>query len=334
MKLKVGVIFGGMSTEHDISIQSGIWVIENLSKEQYEIFPVYIDTEGIWYSYVDQEHKIEIQNVFTYLKNIDVVFPILHGKYGEDGAIQGMLDLLKVPYVGCGILASAISMDKVYTKIVMEKAKIKQAKYVFIKKEHQHYIFIDEKWNETKSNLNNICKMIQEKLTFPMFIKPSNSGSSIGIHKAKSEEELKKYIEDASRFDDKIIIEENIIGKEVECAILGNEASCVGEIISNDEFYSYDAKYKNHSKIVIPATISKDLSEKIKKTAIKAFKAVSGRGLARIDFFVNEKDIYMNEINTLPGFTNISMYAKLWQAEGISFAELLDKLIQLSYRRQ
>ena len=281
------------------------------------------------------ENKKQIENVFTYLKQMDLIFPILHGLYGEDGTIQGLLELLKVPYVGCGVLASSVGMDKVYTKIIFDKANIKQAKYVYIRGYNDKYIYVDDSFNEKILDLKEILNVVIEKIKFPMFVKPSNSGSSVGISKVNSKEELEKAIIEASKFDRKILIEEGIDGREVECAVLGNEnviSSCVGEIKSSDEFYSYDAKYKSkESKTLIPAKISAEKSEEIRKLAVKAFKAIDGKGLSRVDFFIeNESEtVYINELNTLPGFTNISMYPKLFEQVGINYSDLLDKLINL-----
>ena len=348
-KLKLGVIFGGMSTEHEVSITSGTSVIKNLDKNKYEIYPIYIDKEGNWYEYTKKiedievleigteiEEKEQIINVIEYLQECDVIFPVLHGFYGEDGTIQGFLELLKKPYVGCGVLSSSVGMDKVYTKIVFEKAGLEQAKYVYVRKYKDNYIYVDSQFNEKVMNLDEVAEIVQQKLEYPMFIKPSNSGSSVGINKAKNKEELEKNIEFAAQFDNKILIEEGIVGQEVECAVLGNEeviASCVGEIRAADEFYSYDAKYKNEaSKTDIPADLPEEVAEKIRKQAIKAFKAIDGKGLSRVDFFVEKdtKKVYINEINTLPGFTNISMYPKLFEASGVSYKELLSKLIDLA----
>lgn len=339
---KIGVIFGGMSTENEVSIKSAKSVLKNLDKGLYEIYPIYIDKEGKWWkcSYNEKNGQIknneEIENVFKYLKEIDVAFPVLHGLYGEDGTIQGLFELLKIPYVGCHVLASSVGMDKAYTKIIFERAGLKQAKYKYIKTYKEKYIYINEDFEEEIMNIEEIARKIEKEIKFPMFIKPSNSGSSVGINKANNNEELKKYIKEASKFDEKILVEEGINGKEVECAVLGNKdviASCIGEIKSADEFYSYDAKYNNQeSKTNIPADISKEISDKIKKQAVKAFKAIDGRGLSRVDFFV-EKDtneIYINEINTLPGFTNISMYPKLFEKSGINYKELLNRLIELA----
>lgn len=337
-KLKLGVIYGGMSTENKVSCVSGTSVIKNLNKEKYDITPIYIDEKGNWFEIknLDKNEKIEIDNVMKFLKKFDVVFPVLHGLYGEDGTIQGIFELLKIPYVGCGVLASSVGMDKVYTKVIFDKAEINQTKYVYIRKYEDKYIYIDNNFNEKVLGLKDIEKIVIEKLKYPMFIKPSNSGSSVGISKANNQEELENAIIEASKFDKKILIEEGIDGREVECAVLGNEeikSSCVGEIKAADEFYSYDAKYKNQeSKTLIPANISEEKSKEIQKLAIKAFKAIDGKGLSRVDFFI-EKDtekVYINEINTLPGFTSISMYPKLFEQVGVGYTELLDKLIDLA----
>ena len=327
--IKLGIIYGGVSTEHDISVMSAKSVIENLDKEKYEIHEIYINKYGKWYEVIDDE-KEEIYNLIWTLKKLDVVFPVLHGLGGEDGTIQGMLEMLQVPYVGCKVLASSVGMDKVYTKIIFEKAGIPEAPYVYIKKKDNGYIIVNENFEEEEFKVESITK----KLNYPMFVKPSNSGSSVGVKKATNNEELKMAIENASQYDNKILIEQGINAREVECAILdGTEvrASTVGEIMSAEEFYSFDAKYNiPESKTIIPADISKEQIEQIQKLAIRAFKAIDGRGLARADFFI-EKDtnkIYINEINTMPGFTKISMYPKLFEAVGITYTELLDKLIE------
>lgn len=348
-KEKIAVVFGGMSTEHDVSIVSGTSVLKNLNKEKYDIFPIYIDREGNWFKYTKPVNQIEVLNVgdkieeldkieepMEYLKNIDVVFPVLHGLYGEDGTIQGMLELLNKKYVGCKVLASSVCMDKVYAKVIFDKAKINQAKYIYIRKAGERYIYINNEFNEEIHSLEEIADIVSEKIGFPVFIKPSNSGSSVGINKSHNIEELKEHIKYASQFDKKILIEENICGREVECAVLGNEevkASCVGEILPAEEFYTFDAKYKNaESRVVIPADLLEGISNEIRSTAIKAFKAVDGKGLSRVDFFVENgtNRIIINEINTLPGFTQISMYPKLWEEAGIEYSDLLDELIKLA----
>lgn len=345
-KLKVGVIFGGMSTEHDVSIVSGTSVSKNLDRSKYEIYPIYINKEGKWFDHIDLEKNYEvgddvngaseIENITEYLQKFDVVFPVLHGLYGEDGTIQGMLELLKIPYVGCRVLGSSIAMDKVYTKIIFDKANINQADYVYIRKNKDMYIYVDKEFNEEECNLNDVCKLIEKRIKYPLFIKPSNSGSSVGINKANNYEELKEYIEYASKYDNKILIEENIVGREIECSVLGNEdvkASCLGEITPAENFYTFDAKYNNaESKLTIPAKLNNDLTNRVRETAIKAFKAIDGKGFSRVDFFVNEEEnkIYINEINTIPGFTKISMYPKLWAESGLEYSKLLDELIKLA----
>ena len=344
-KLKVGVIFGGMSTEHDVSISSGTSIIKNLSKEKYEILPIYISEDGSWYKYTKNIEEIEalhvgdkitelekIENEFEYLKSLDVAFPVLHGLYGEDGTIQGLLELLKVKYVGCKVLGSSICMDKVYAKIIFEKAQIPQANYVYVKADKDQYIYVNENFEEKELDLKNIAEITEQKLGFPVFVKPSNSGSSVGIKKANNIEELEDAIKYASNYDTKILIEEEIIGREIECAVLGNtdvKATCVGEILPSEDFYTFDAKYNNaQSRVVIPAEVEQQKQDEIKELAIKAFKAVDGKGLSRVDFFIRKSDnkVYINEINTLPGFTQISMYPKLWEQCGIEYSKLLDEL--------
>ena len=344
-KIKLGVIFGGMSTENEVSCVSGISVIKHLNHDKYEINPIYIDKTGEWFKIkIDEiekegkelENREKISNIVEYIKTMEVIFPVLHGLYGEDGTIQGFLELLKIPYVGCGVLASSVGMDKAYTKVIFDKANINQTKYVYIRKYNEKYIYVDDEFDEKILEIDEILKIVISKLKFPMFIKPSNSGSSVGINKAHNLEELKFAIEEAAKYDNKILIEEGIFGREVECAVLGNEdviSSCVGEIKSADEFYTYDAKYNNQeSKTIIPADISKEKSEEIQRLAIKAFKAVDGKGLSRVDFFVENETqkVYINEINTLPGFTSISMYPKLFAQVGINYSKLLDKLIELA----
>ena len=347
-KLKVAIIFGGMSTEHDVSIISGINVILNMNEDKYEKYCIYIDKDGIWYEYDykndnnvykvgdDIKNITKIDNYLEKLKNVDVVFPVLHGKHGEDGSIQGICEFIKKPYVGCGILASSVGMDKVYSKVVFEKAGINQTKSVYIKSFNDNFIYVDEKFNEQICNMDEVIQIAENKLKYPVFVKPSNSGSSVGIKKAINKNELSEAIKNAAKYDVKILIEEGIVGKEVECAVLGNEevlASTVGQIVPAEEFYSFDAKYNNQESYTkIPADISDDLQEEIKKLAVKAFKAIDGKGLSRVDFFVedNTNKIYLNEINTLPGFTSISMYPSLMKSVGIEYDELIDKVINLA----
>ena len=348
MKIKIGLIFGGMSTENEVSVMSANSIFQNFDKTKYEVYPIYISKKGDWYRYLAQEY-IEIDenlrstekigNIIEYLQELDVLFPVLHGLYGEDGTIQGLFELLKKPYVGCGVLASSIGMDKAYTKIIFDRANIAQAPYIYLKKCKDGYTYVDKEFNEKKMQVEKAVDIIEKEIGFPAFVKPSNSGSSVGINKAKTREELKEAIQYAGKFDNKILVEKGIQGKEVECAVLGNEdvkASCVGEIKSADEFYSYDAKYQNEdSRTIIPAEIDEETSNEIRKLAVKAFKAIDGKGLSRVDFFVEDKTnkVYINEINTLPGFTKISMYPKLFEAVGIPYSTLLDKLIETVWDR-
>ena len=333
--IKLGVIFGGMSTENEVSVKSATSVMNNLDRSKYEIFPIYIDKDGEWFEYNNKP----IENIIDYLKKMDVVFPVLHGLYGEDGTIQGMLELIKVPYVGCGIIASSTGMDKTYTKIIFEKAKINQAKHIYIKDyDGDKVTLVESDLEEKKISLEEAIKLVNENLIFPLFIKPSRSGSSVGVNKAENNEELKNAILEAFKYDSKVLIEQGIKGKEVECAVLGNsrigvEASRVGEILSAEDFYTFDAKYENqNSKTVIPASITDEQQETIREYAKKAFKALDGNGLSRVDFFVEEGTgkVYLNEINTMPGFTNISMYPKLMEDFGYSYSSLLDRLIEIA----
>ena len=346
-KKRLGVIFGGTSTEHEVSIVSGTSVIKNLNKEKYEIYPIYIDKAGEWFEFEpdNKTYKVgeeivgtkKIENIWNYLKTMDMLFPVLHGLQGEDGTIQGMFELLKIPYVGTRVLGSSICMDKVYSKIIFEKAKLNQAKYVYIRKFEDKYIYVNEDFSEEILNIQETVNKIMEKIDFPMFIKPSNSGSSVGIRKAKNKDELINAITEASKFDKKILIEENINGREIECAVLGNEevkASVLGEILPAEAFYSFSAKYQNSdSKTVEAPDLPEELTKKVRELAVKAYKAADCQGLSRVDFFVDDKEnkIYINEINTLPGFTEISMYPKLWEKSGLTYTELLDKLIELAY---
>ena len=327
-KLKVGVIYGGLSTEHEISIKSGKSIIDNLNKEKYDICEIYIDKKGDFY-----ENGNKIDNICNYLKKIDVIFPALHGKYGEDGSIQGLLEVINVPYVGCSIMSSSIGIDKVYSKIIFEKAGLNISKYIYLKKYQDKYIYIDN-FNEKEITSKELTTLVEDYLSFPVFIKPSRSGSSVGVNKA-NKEDLIKYLDYAFRFDNKVLIEEYIQGRELECAVIGNNtvvASPIGEILPSEEFYTYEAKYTSNSKTIIPNNIPKEITNEIKKSSIKAFKALDAKGLSRVDFFLQDKTnkIYINEINTMPGFTEISMYPKLIMNLGITYSKLLDRLIELA----
>ena len=311
-KLKMAVLYGGKSAEHDVSIESAKNVMAAMDKKKYKILPIEIDRQG-------KRHAILAEE----MKNADVIFPVLHGSYGEDGAMQGLCKLLDKPFVGCGVLGSAIGMDKEATKRLLRDAGIPVAKFIT---SYKHSMIID--WGKIKRELGT-----------PVFIKPANSGSSVGISKAKNEKQFREAIKLAFVHDNKVLIEEYIKGREIECAVLGNDdpiASTLGEVIPKHEFYSYEAKYidPNGAVLEIPAKIPKALADKFQKLAIKTFKALYCEGMARVDFFLKENgDILVNEINTIPGFTKISMYPKLWEANGIPYSGLIDKLIEFAIDR-
>ncbi|RXY99828.1 D-alanine--D-alanine ligase [Fictibacillus sp. S7] len=350
-KKKVGLIFGGKSAEHEVSLQSVKNVLEAIDQDQYEVTLIGIDKEGRWHLNnasqfllnADDAKLIELNktnhgiavvpgesenqlislNTTKSLSQLDVVFPILHGTLGEDGSIQGMLRMANIPFVGSNILGSAVCMDKDIAKRLLKDAGLKVAK------SHTY----------TRATKNKISfDAVVEDLGLPLFIKPSNQGSSVGVSKVQSQEEFTRAVEEAFQFDHKILIEEGINGREIECSVLGNEeplASVPGEIVSNGEFYSYEAKYidENGAVLEIPAKLSEPLTAKIQETAIQAFQALNCEGFARVDFFVNEQDIIINEVNTIPGFTKISMYPKLWEISGIPYSQLIDKLIALAIER-
>lgn len=350
--IKLGIIFGGKSTEHNVSVVSATSIIYNLDKKKYDIYPVYIDKDGNYYKYLKKIDEIEILkmddkivelepiiNIFEYLKDIDIVFPVLHGLYGEDGTIQGMLELMNKKYVGCKVLSSSLCMDKAYTKVLFRSCDIEQAKSMYITKYKEKYIYIDNNFNRTTLTKEELKLLVEEYLKYPVFIKPSNSGSSIGVNKASNDIELEEYLNQAFLYDSKVLIEETIIGREVECAILGNDdltISNIGEVKSAEDFYTYDSKYKNKkSNTLIPTDIDLNISNKIKEIAKKAYYACDCKGLARVDFFIenNTNRIILNEINTMPGFTEISMYPKLMEEINYSYSKLLDKLISLGLDR-
>ncbi len=351
MKKKICVLFGGESTEYEVSLRSAYSVIENLDKDLYDIITVGIRKDGKWFLYDGSYDKIPTDNWYndslspvsimhggkesallvlessgTYKKlPFDVAFPVLHGKNGEDGTIQGLFEITGIKYVGVGVIASSVGMDKTFTKIIFKDAGIPQANWITVAKHELHDL--DKKIAEAEM-----------KLSYPMFIKPANAGSSIGIGKAKNQDELKECIAEAFKFDRKILIEEFLTGHEVECAVLGNrgsiKASCVGEIVASQEFYTYDAKYSadSTSELYIPAKLEDEYAQMVREFAIKAFEALDGKGLSRVDFFVDEekKKVCINEINTLPGFTSISMYPKLFEASGIPYKKLLSELISIA----
>lgn len=349
-KIKVGIIFGGKSAEHEVSLQSAKNVIEAIDKDKYELVLIGIDKKGKWLLVDSSKFLLNsgnpkliklnneigqnvalvpqsdgrIVNLDTHEsdKSIDVVFPILHGPFGEDGTIQGLLKLANIPFIGASVLGSAVGMDKDVMKRLLRDAKIPIGKFLTCKEKDV------PTYEETVKNLG-----------LPFFVKPANMGSSVGVNKISEEKDFDKAIREAFKYDRKILIEENIKGREIECSVLGNDdpiASVPGEVISNHDFYSYEAKYidEHGAALEIPAKLSDEIITNVQALAIKTFKTLCCEGLGRVDFFLRENgDLLVNEINTIPGFTSISMYPKLWEASGISYNELIDRLIQLALER-
>ena len=340
MKKKIAILFGGQSTEHEVSRESGASVLRNIDQTKYDIYPIGITKEGLWFEYTgnidniengkwekDEYYKIPDGQNLLFNKEVDVVFPVLHGLFGEDGTIQGMCKLSNIPCVGPGVMASAICMDKIYTKYLLEKFNVKQADYVVINA------------YEYAVNKDLLIEKIEEKLGYCVFIKPSNGGSSVGISKAHNKSELISGVEEALKYDRKILVEKAINAREIEVAVLGNDspkASVPGEVIPAKEFYDYEAKYKSEaSKLLIPAALSEVKLHSIKEEAIRIYQILDCAGMARVDFLVDKEteDVYLNEVNTLPGFTKISMYPKMWQAAGKTYIKLIDELIELAIDR-
>ncbi len=345
------LLFGGQSSEHEVSCVSVVTVAKQIDTSEFQMHLVGITKEGQWL-YIDQIEDIEsgawkqsgkgavlspdatkkellvFDGQNTEHIQIDVAFPVLHGLYGEDGTVQGLFELAKIPYVGCGVLASAVSMDKVYTKIIVDRLGIAQAQYVDIR-------------SRELADMDAVVARVESKLAYPVFVKPSNAGSSQGVSKAENRQELSDSLKLAAMHDSKILVEETIVGRELECAVLGNdsvEASGVGEILAAEEaaFYDYEAKYHNaDSKTVIGPDLPEGKTEEIRRAAKEIFMAVDGKGLARVDFFLEHgtNRVIFNELNTLPGFTSISMYPMLWEAEGIDKKTLVARLISMAHNR-
>jgi D-alanine-D-alanine ligase len=384
-KIRVGILFGGRSGEHEISLLSAASVFNAIDKEKYEVVPIGITKEGRWVTAADAERllhgKFEDQKhlragdpdatpgaavlargeavvvppephrhgsmtpfetdasshamtrrASDRAIDVDVIFPVLHGTFGEDGTIQGLLELADMPYVGAGVLGSAAGMDKDIMKALFRAAGLPIVK---------HITFLRSDW---EANPKKVEKLVESKVKYPVFVKPANLGSSVGISKAHDRKELGPAIEEAAKFDRKIVIEQGVGGRkakarEIECSVLGNDkpqASLPGEIVPSTEFYDYNAKYLDEgSQLIIPAKLSKSETKEVQRLAIGAFKAVDCAGLARVDFLMEPKSrkIYLNEINTMPGFTAISMYPKLWAASGVSYRDLIGRLIQLGIER-
>ena len=349
-KLSVCILFGGMSPEHQVSLRSAESVLNNIDKEKYNIFPVGITKEGDWILFGGKDYAmlpagtwmdhpdnrraaispIRGQGLLCFegdcvvRERIDVVFPVLHGENGEDGAMQGLLKLAGIPYVGPHVAASAVAMDKTLTKLVVDHAGVTQAAWYLVRR------------GDLSSHAENILDRLEERFSYPMFVKPAGTGSSVGVSKAADRDALLKALENAAAFDEKVLVEEFIHGREVEVAVMGNAnpvASICGEIDSGADFYDYDAKYvTDTSTAYIPARISEDVAETVREAAVKVYSAIGCQGLSRVDFFVTYEDnrVVFNEINTLPGFTSISMYPKLFAASGIPYTQLIDELLLLA----
>ena len=381
-KLRVGILFGGRSGEHEVSLLSAASVLNAIDKNKYEVVPIGITKEGRWLTAGDAELLLRGQGqTQSHLRagdpeatpgaavlatgqavvvppepqrpggslaafqtealtrrasdraiNVDIIFPVLHGTFGEDGTIQGVFELADIPYVGAGVLGSSAGMDKDVMKKLFAAAGLPIVKHVTV---------LRPQWEKEPKK---VIKEIESKLKYPVFVKPANLGSSVGISKARNRKELPAAMDEAARYDRKIVIEQGVGGskhkaRELECSVLGNndpQASIVGEIVPATEFYDYNAKYVDAgSQLVIPAKLSKKLAKSVQEMAIKAFQAVDCSGLARVDFLMDPKSekLFLNEINTMPGFTSISMYPKLWAASGLGYSDLIDRLIQLAFER-
>jgi D-alanine-D-alanine ligase len=358
-KIRIGLIFGGRSGEHEVSLASAESVMANLDRDKYELVPIGITREGSWLlgtepriltaaeQSASHDEGLEETTAVTLTGDprlrrlipvengeelgnrgiLDVIFPVLHGTYGEDGALQGLLEMANVPYVGCGVLGSALGMDKEKMKLVFQVVGLPVVDYLVYRR------------NQWERSPEVILDAVEQRLHFPCFVKPVNLGSSVGINKAHDRIELEHAMNIAAEYDRKIIIERGINCREVECGVLGNDepiASVVGEVLSSNEFYDYRAKYiDGKSQVVIPADIPQATAEEVRRQAVQAFLALDLSGLARVDFFIEKETgkVYINEVNTLPGFTTISMYPKLWEASGLPYAQLMDRLIELAIER-
>jgi D-alanine-D-alanine ligase len=361
-KKRVGVVFGGRSGEHEVSLRSAGAVIENLDREKYDIVPIAISKQGRWLStgessrmlpgssarLIAKRHRqladgaveiagdpsrrglVSLEDSHAKLQKLDVILPILHGTYGEDGTIQGVFEMAGIPYVGCGVLASSCGMDKVVMKTLFREAGLPICKHVWFLRSH---------WER---NPETQIRRIQKEIGFPCFVKPANLGSSVGISRADNKPSLRESIALAARFDRKIIVEEGLDAREIECGVLGNDeplASLPGEYVVKTKaaaFLDYKEKYSKTGNVefVVPASISKSLTTRIQKMAAQAFLAIDGAGLARVDFFLrrDNNELLINEVNTLPGLTDVSGYPQMWEASGVGFSELLDRLIALSFQ--
>jgi D-alanine-D-alanine ligase len=360
-KIRVGVLFGGQSGEHEVSLVSARAVMDGLDRAKYDVVPIGITKQGRWIAGGDalpaleamadpkllpvssQQPVVRSQQLsgealdtsemtlptgdWRLHAGIDVVFPVLHGPMGEDGTIQGLMELVGVPYVGCGVLASAVGMDKAMMKAAFAAAGLPQVPWLLIRRA------------EWRAGAARAIEQIESQLRYPVFVKPANMGSSVGITRATDRATLAQGLDEAASYDRRIVVEQGISAREIEVSVLGNEqpdASVPGEIVPSNEWYDYEAKYLGgESKILIPAPIPDALAEQVRRMAVAAFKAIDGAGLARVDFLLDRESqaLYLNEANTMPGFTPVSMYAKMWQASGLTYGALLDRLIELAIER-
>ncbi|MGC5328558.1 D-alanine--D-alanine ligase [Brevibacillus sp. SYSU BS000544] len=348
-KIRLGIIYGGKSSEHEVSLRTALSIMQAVDPDKYEITPVYVQLDGNWVKgekiagQLEAVEKLRLTEstatenlpattqsaapVLALGQEIDVVFPVIHGPNGEDGTIQGLLELADIPYVGAGVMASAVGMDKWMMKNVFAQYGLPQVKFVGVLR------------SQLDNDIASVISRIEAEIGYPCFIKPANMGSSVGISKAKDRESLQEALLVAAKFDRRIVVEAFVKVRELEIGVLGNEelqTSVVGEVIAAKEFYDYEAKYKGAgTELQIPAIISQELEEEIVSTAKLAYQALDGSGLSRVDFFYDEENqkLYINEINTMPGFTPFSMYPMLFQAAGISYRELIDKLVQLAIVR-
>ena len=350
MKLSVCILFGGMSPEHEVSLRSAESVLNNIYHEKYNVFPVGITKDGDWMLFGGKDYAelpagtwmnnaancraaispirgqglLRFEGDCVVRERIDVVFPVMHGENCEDGAVQGLLELAGIPYVGPHVAASAVAMDKTLTKLVVDQAGIPQAAWHLVRS------------SELEHHVDHVVAALEQKFTYPMFVKPAGTGSSVGVSKAANREALCAALHAAAKFDTKILVEEFIDGREIEVAVMGNDspaASVCGEIDSGAEFYDYEAKYVTDTSVAyIPARISEEVEEQVRELAVNVYSAIGCQGLSRVDFFVTYEGnrIVFNEINTLPGFTSISMYPKLFAASGIPYAQLIDELLKLA----
>jgi D-alanine-D-alanine ligase len=353
-KLRIGIVFGGRSGEHEVSVASARSVLGAIDRTRYEALPIAIGRNGQWLAGVDPQHlmapgdtapsdaaldDVEVSGFARLpqvrdqgqgaarLEQVDVIFPVLHGTYGEDGALQGMLEMAGLPYVGCDVLGAALGMDKDKAKTLFQVAGLPVVPWSTVFR------------REVEDALDATVARIANRFGYPVFVKPANMGSSVGVGKAHDAVELRNALREAARFDRKIVVEQAINAREIECAVLGNddpEASIVGEIVPSKEFYDYEAKYLDGaSQLLIPAPIPDDLALRVRAMAVQAFRALDLAGLARVDFFLERgtQQVYLNEVNTMPGFTSISMYPKLWEASGLPYPQLITRLIELALDR-